>query len=91
MEPINLRIVSDSGVEATISSDGRHVGNDDCYATVSVKGVVKQRRVYGIDPLQSFVLGLQLIEDLTSDKRIGDENQDHSAPGSPWRIEVIED
>jgi len=37
------------------------------------------------------VLGLKLIEDLTTDKRIGDADEASVTPGTSWRIEVTED
>lgn len=91
MKQIKLRVVSDNGVEATISTDGSQGGVEDYYSVVSVKGFMKDKKVYGIDPVQSFVLGLKLIEDLTTDKRIGDNEEAAIAPGASWRIEIIED
>lgn len=91
MKPVKLRVVSEDGVEATISTDGSQGGVEDYYAIVSVDGFIKEKKVYGIDPVQSFVLGLKLIEDLTTDKRIGDDNEASVTPGASWRIEIIED
>ncbi|KZY36544.1 hypothetical protein A3731_43190 [Roseovarius sp. HI0049] len=91
MKQVKLRVVSDDGVEATISTDGSQGGVEDYYAVVSVDGFIKEKKVYGIDPVQSFVLGLKLIEDLTTDKRIGDDDEASVTPGALWRIEVIED
>lgn len=91
MKQVKLRVVSDDGVEATISTDGSQGGAEDYYAIVSVDGFIKEKKVYGIDPFQSFVLGLKLIEDLTTDKRIGDDDEASVTPGASWRIEVIED
>jgi hypothetical protein len=88
MKPLNLRIVSDDGVEASIYTDGSQGGANDFYAVVSVTGFIENKKIYGIDPIQSFSLGLQLIEQLTEKKRIG---EDDSGPvnGSSWNIEVI--
>ena len=91
MKQIKLRVVSDDGVEATISTDGSQGGVEDYYAVVSVEGFMNDKKVYGIDPVQSFVLGLKLIEDLTTDKRIGDDDEVAITPGASWRIEVIKD
>ena len=91
MKQVKLRVVSDDGVEATISTDGSQGGAEDYYAIVSVDGFIKEKKVYGIDPVQSFVLGLKLIEDLTTDKRIGDDDKASVTPGASWHIEVIED
>lgn len=91
MKKIKLRVVSDNGVEATISTDGSQGGVEDSYSVVSVEGFMKDKKVYGIDPVQSFVLGLKLIEDLTTDKRIGDDEEAAITPGASWRIEIIED
>lgn len=91
MKQVKLRVVSDDGVEATISTDGSQSGVEDYYSVVSVEGFMKDKKVYGIDPVQSFVLGLKLIEDLTTDKRIGDDDEVAITPGASWRIEVIED
>lgn len=66
MKQVKLRVVSDDGVEATISTDGSQDGVEDYYSVVSVEGFMKDKRVYGIDSVQSFVLGLKLIEDLTN-------------------------
>lgn len=91
MKQVKLRVVSDDDMEATISTDGSQSGVEDYYSVVSVKGFMKDKKVYGIDPVQSFVLGLKLIEDLTADKRIGDDDEAAITPGASWRIEVIED
>jgi hypothetical protein len=91
MKQVKLRIVSDQGVEATISTDGSHGGVEDYYAVVSVDGFIKEKKVYGIDPVQSFVLGLKLIENLTTDKRIGEDDGTSYTPGASWRIEVVGD
>ena len=91
MKQVKLRVVSDDGVEATISTDGSQDGAEDYYAVVSVDGFIKDKKVYGIDPVRSFVLGLKLIEDVTTDKRIGDDVEASVTPSASWRIEVIED
>ena len=91
MKQVKLRVVSDDDMEATISTDGSQSGVEDYYSVVSVKDFMKDKKVYGIDPVQSFVLGLKLIEDLTADKRIGDDDEAAITPGASWRIEVIED
>lgn len=91
MKHVKLRVVSDDGVEATISTDCSQGGVEDYYSVVSVEGFMKDKKVYGIDSMQSFVLGLKLIEDLTADKRIGDDEEAAITPGTSWRIEVIED
>ncbi|MEP3847406.1 MAG: hypothetical protein ABJM43_18835 [Paracoccaceae bacterium] len=91
MKQIKVRVVSDDGAEATISTDGSQGGVEDYYAVVSVDGFIKEKKVYGIDPVQSFVLGLKLIEELTTDKRIGEDDEASVTPGASWRIEVIED
>ena len=91
MKQIKLRVVSDDGVEATISTDGSQGGVEDYYAVVSVDSFIKEKKVYGIDPVQSFVLGLKLIEELTTDKRIGDDDDVAITPGASWRVEVVED
>ncbi|WP_108815067.1 hypothetical protein [Loktanella sp. Alg231-35] len=90
MKPIKLQVVSDRGVEATISSDGSQAGVEDYYAVVSVEGFVEEKRVYGIDPIQSFSLGLGLIEQLTETMRIGADDEE-PVPGASWRIEVVEE
>ncbi|WP_264213338.1 hypothetical protein [Leisingera thetidis] len=53
-------------------------------------GFIKDKKVYGIDPIQSFQLGLQLIGQLTEDKRTGDDDEASVTPGASWPIEVIE-
>ena len=90
MKPIKLRIVSDHGVEATISSDGSQGGVEDYYAVITVDGFIKDKKVYGIDPIQSFSLGLKSIEQLTEKKRIGKDDE-KPMPGASWRIEVVKD
>ena len=52
---------------------------------------MKDKKIYGIDPIQSFQLGLKLIEQLTEDKRIGDDDDASVTPGASWRIEIVED
>lgn len=89
MKPIKLQIVSDQGVEATIVSDGSQGGANDYYAVVSVTGFIENKKIYGIDPIQSFSLGMKLIETLTEKKRIGEE--DVPMNGTSWKIEVISD
>lgn len=91
MKQIKLQVVSDDSVEATIAIDGNQGGAEDYYAIVSVNGSIKEKKVYGIDPVQSFVLGLKLIEDLTTDKRIGDDDEASVTPGASWRIEIFEE
>jgi hypothetical protein len=91
MRKIKLHMVSNDGVEATISTDGSQGGVEDYYAVVSVSGFIKEKKVYGIDPIQSFVLGLKLIEDFTMDKRIGNDDKASMTPGASWRIEVVDD
>jgi hypothetical protein len=91
MKQVKLRIVSDDGVEATISTDPSQDGAEDHYVIVSVDGLIKDQKIYGIDPVQSFALGLTLIEDLTTGKRIGDDDQASATPSASWRIEVTED
>jgi hypothetical protein len=44
MKQIKLRVVSDNGVEATISTDGSQGGVEDYYSVVSVEGFMKARR-----------------------------------------------
>lgn len=87
MKPIKLRIASDEGVEATIASDGSQDGADDYYAVVSISGIFDSKKVYGVDPIQSFSLGLKMIEMYTEKKRIG-EDSDDPINGSSWKIEI---
>lgn len=89
MKPIKLQVVSGKGVEATISSDGSQGGEEDYYAVVSVEGFIEEKKVYGIDQIQSFSLGLKLIEQLTEAKRIGADDEE-PMPGASWRIEIVE-
>jgi hypothetical protein len=81
---IGLKVVSDDGVVATIKCDGSHGGHDDYFSIVSVSGFIEEKRIYGIDPLQSFSLGWALIEQLTSEKRVSEKS-----PATPWRIEPL--
>ena len=90
MKPITLRVVSDEGVEATICSDGSQGSVDDFYSVVSVSGFMDEKKVYGIDPIQSFALGLSLIAQLTEKKRIGDDDDADPINGITWKIEVVE-
>lgn len=89
MKNIKLRIVSANGVEAMIPVDGSHGGFEDYYSVVSVDGLITEQKIYGIDPVQSFVLGLKLIEDLTRDKRICGDDELAKTAGASWRIEVV--
>jgi hypothetical protein len=90
MQAIKLKVMSSDGVEATIQSDGSQSGKDDYYAVVTVKGFIQSKKVYGIDPIQSFTLGLKLIEQLTEAKRIGEDGEE-PMNGVSWRIEVDTD
>ena len=87
MKSIKLNVVSPEGIEATIQTDGIQDGADDYYAIVTIKGFIEQKKIYGIDPIQSFSLGMKLIEELTTDKRIG-EDGDEPMNGASWSIEV---
>jgi hypothetical protein len=91
MKQVKLRIVSDDGVEATISTDPSQDGAEDYYAIVSVDDLIKDQTTYGIYPVQSFELGLTVFEDLTTGKRIGDDDPASATPSASWRIEVTED
>ena len=87
MKSIKLNVVSSEGIEATIQTDVDQDGADDYYAIVSIKGFIEQKKIYGIDPIQSFTLGMTLIEKLTTDKRLGEDGGDPMT-GASWRIEV---
>lgn len=87
MKPIKLNVVSPEGVEATIQTNGSQDGADDYYAVVTIKGFIERKKIYGIDPIQSFALGMQLIEELTTDRRIG-EDGDEPMNGAAWTIEA---
>ncbi len=71
-----------------ISSDGSQGGDGDFYSVVSVNGFLEEKKVYGVDPIQSFSLGLKLIAQLTEDKRLGDDTD--PIEGISWRIAVVE-
>jgi hypothetical protein len=86
VKAICLRVVSDQGIEASITCDGSQGGAGDYFSVVSVKGYIADKRIYGIDPIQSFTLGWALIEKLTTDKRVADDAPLHPAEES-WRIE----
>jgi hypothetical protein len=86
VKAICLRVVSDQGIEASITCDGSHGGAGDYYSVVSVKGFIIEKNIYGIDPIQSFTLGWALIERLTTDRRVEDEAPEH-AVGKSWRIQ----
>lgn len=64
MKPLKLKVVSDEGVEAAIFSDGSQGGAGDFYSVVSIAGYLEDKKIYGVDPIQSFFLGTQLIEKL---------------------------
>ncbi len=89
MKPIKLRVVSDKGTEATIYCDGSQGGAADFYSVVSVNDFLEDKKVYGIDPIQSFSIGMKLIEQLTEDRRIGNDETD-LIPGTSWKIEVVD-
>lgn len=46
MKPIRLQIMSEQGVEATISPDGSQGGVDDFYAMVSVKDFIEKESLW---------------------------------------------
>ncbi|MEO1153633.1 MAG: hypothetical protein AAFX59_07110 [Pseudomonadota bacterium] len=85
MKPIELRIVSNDGIEATISTDGSRGDEEAYYSIVSVKGLINGKKILGGDPFQSFCLGLQVIEKITEDRRIGKAGDD-PMPGITWSI-----
>ena len=70
-------------------SEGKQGGKEDYYAVVSIHSIVEDKKAYGIDPIQSFTLGLKLIEQLTREKRIGGDEA--VVPGASWKIEAILD
>ena len=90
MKPINLRIVSDRAIEATISLDGSQSEAENYFALVSVEDSVQEIKISGVDPLQSFSLGIQLIEQHTEEKRIGNDDQ-VPVDGAAWRIEIVDE
>ncbi|WP_428540976.1 hypothetical protein [Profundibacter sp.] len=87
MENIKLCIRSKQGIEATISSDGSQSGAEDYYSIVTIKGYITEKKIYGIDPVQAFSLGLRLIEQLTEKKRL--EGQD-GQPGCVSKVVEID-
>lgn len=86
MKPIHLDFKSPDGIEASLSIDGEKGKHDYC-ARVTVKGLIQNKMVYGIDPTQALYLGMQLIESVTGDRRIGTDDED-PMPGELWTIEV---
>ena len=88
MNPVSLKVVSAEGTEATLTCTGSHAGQEDYYSTICVKGFIENKKVYGIDPVQSFTLGWALIEELTREKRIGNDNS-AVVVGASWRIESL--
>ena len=86
MKTICLRVVSRHGIEAQITCDGSQGGHNDYYSVVSVNGYLNGKRIYGIDPVQAFTLGWAMIEELTRDKRVEDDEAGHVA-GESWWIE----
>jgi hypothetical protein len=91
MKHVKLRMVSEGGVATAISTDGNQGGAEEYHAVVSADGFMRDRKVFDIDLLQSFVPGFKLVEDLTPDKRLGEDDEAAITPGSSWRIEVVED
>lgn len=85
MKLISLKVTSVDGIEATIICDG---GQEDYYSVVSIKGYIENKKIYGVDPVQSFSLGWAMIETLTSDRRIVEE-ADTKIRGASWRIESL--
>lgn len=86
MKPIKLNVVSPEGVEATIQTDGSQ-DDVDYYAIVTIEGFIERKKIYGIDPIQSFAEGMKLIERLTTDRRIG-EDGDEPMNGTSWSFVV---
>ena len=64
MKPAKLRFGSDDGVEAEICCDESHGDREDCFAFVSIAGLI-DRQNYGIHPVQAFAEGLMPIERLS--------------------------
>ena len=50
MKRTELRVASEAGVEATITSEGQHGGKEDDNAVVSIHGIVDDKKVYGLIP-----------------------------------------
>ncbi len=88
MKLISLKVTSVDGIEATIICDGSQGGQEDYYSVVSIKGYIENKKIYGVDPVQSFSLGWAMIETLTSDRRIVEE-ADTKIRGASWRIESL--
>lgn len=86
MDAVRLRVVFDGEVMASITCDGSEGEHADYYSVVFVKGFIDNKKIYGVDPVQSFALGWTLIDDLTTDMRVGDEDSDTS-DGASWLIE----
>ena len=46
-----------------------------------------KKKIYGVDPVQAFSLGLKLVEQLTEEKRLAGE-EGKPADGASWVIEM---
>lgn len=90
MKKIKLGIYSGEGFEASVECDGSQGGYEDYFAVVSIKGVVSEKRIHGVDPIQAFALAMTLIADRTEDKRfLGEEGQ--PIDGASWSIQLEAD
>ncbi|MGB7321637.1 MAG: hypothetical protein WBC95_09500 [Albidovulum sp.] len=89
MKNVRLKVVSDRGIEALIECDGSQAGAEDYYAVVTVNGFIEGKRIFGVDPVQAFSLGLKLIEQLTEERRLADGDGE-TIQGANWRIEFSE-
>ncbi|MGF1619908.1 MAG: hypothetical protein ACFCUR_04770 [Rhodomicrobiaceae bacterium] len=87
MQGIKLRIVSPEGVEAVIECRHLQDGADDYYSLVSVNALNSAKKVYGIDPVQSFALAMHFVEHLTQARRL-EGGETGPVAGAKWRIEI---
>lgn len=86
MKDVSLKVVSDRGVEALIEYDGSQAGAEDYYAVVTVDGFIESKRVFGVNPVQAFSLGLRQIEKLPEERRLAGGDGE-TIQGANWRIE----
>ncbi|MTH65887.1 hypothetical protein [Paracoccus shanxieyensis] len=84
MRPIRIVMLAGHTAEASIHCDGACDEDGAFYATVTIAGQLEEKRIYGADPLQAFVLGCTLIENLTQDRRMS--AADAQTPETVWQI-----
>ena len=71
-DPIKLDFRLGDRSIASVSVDGS-CDETDFYSVVSVREVLNEKRIYGVDPVSALSAGLRLVETLTEEIRFSEE------------------